>query len=243
MDECLIAIKRIRVHLNCKNNEPTARMTQNTNSHICPICETTDAKEFYQDGHRDYFRCLTCNLVFVLSAQFISAENEKARYDLHRNSPNDQGYRRFLSRIFLPMHRLLAPGSHGLDFGSGPGPTLSKMFEEAGHSMAIYDRFYASDPSVLENQYDFITATEVVEHLHNPKQELDRLWACLKPGARLGIMTKLVLDREAFSRWHYKNDLTHVCFYSRATFEWLAARWQAEPAFVDKDVILFYKKN
>ncbi|MBW2545062.1 MAG: class I SAM-dependent methyltransferase [Deltaproteobacteria bacterium] len=218
-------------------------MTPNTNSHICPICESADGSEFYQDGHRDYFRCQTCDLVFVHSAQFLSAEDEKARYDLHRNSPDDQGYRRFLSRVFIPIQRLLAPGSCGLDFGSGPGPTLSRMFEEAGHSMAIYDHFYARNPSVLEKQYDFITATEVMEHLHNPKKELDRLWACLKPGARLGIMTKLVLDREAFARWHYKNDPTHVCFFSRSTFEWLAARWQAELTFAGKDVILFYKKN
>ena len=218
-------------------------MIPNINSHICPICKTPDGSEFYQDRHRDYFRCQTCNLVFVPSAQFLSAEDEKARYDLHQNSPDDQDYRRFLSRIFIPIQELLAPGSRGMDFGSGPGPTLSKMFEEVGHSMTIYDHFYARDPSVLEKQYDFITATEVVEHLHNPKKELDRLWACLKPGGWgwLGIMTKLALDSDAFARWHYKNDPTHVCFFSRSTFEWLAAQWQAELTFADKDVILFCK--
>ena len=54
-------------------------------------------------------------------------------------------------------------------------------------------------------------------------------------------MTKLVLDRKAFSRWHYKDDLTHICFWSRATFTWLAAQWQAELHFADKDVILIAK--
>ncbi|GIS59730.1 MAG: hypothetical protein CM1200mP2_19550 [Planctomycetaceae bacterium] len=37
-----------------------------------------------------------------------------------------------------------------------------------------------------------------------PGEELDRLWGCLSPGGVLGIMTKRVLDHEAFSRWHYK---------------------------------------
>ncbi len=55
-------------------------------------------------------------------------------------------------------------------------------------------------------------------------------------------MTKLTLDRKAFARWHYKNDLTHVCFWSRATFEWLAARWQADLAFIGNDVILLEKR-
>ena len=116
------------------------------------------------------------------------------------------------------------------------------MFEEMGHTMAIYDYCYATDRSVLENQYDFITATEVLEHLHNPKEDLDRLWTSLKPGGWLGVMTKLAPDREAFARWTYKNDATHVCFFSGSTFEWLAAQWQAEITFVNRDVILFYKK-
>lgn len=141
------------------------------------------------------------------------------------------------------MQERLAPGSHGLDFGSGPGPTLSLMFEEIGHSMAIYDYFYAKDSSVLQGQYDFITATEVLEHLHDPGKELDRLWTLLKPDGYLGVMTRLVPDREAFTRWYYKNDPTHVCFFSPPTFQWLAGRWRAEVAFAAKDVILFYKKD
>jgi 2-polyprenyl-3-methyl-5-hydroxy-6-metoxy-1,4-benzoquinol methylase len=179
--------------------------------------------------------------VFVPSIHFLSAKKEKAEYDLHRNTPADQGYRKFLNRIFMPMQKRLAPGSRGLDFGCGPGPTLSLMFEEIGHSVAIYDQFYEREASVLKGQYDFITATEVVEHLHDPRKELDRLWSCLKPGGSLGVMTKLVLDRKAFARWHYKNDLTHVCFFSRSTFEWLATRWQAELTFSGKDVVIFLK--
>ena len=109
--------------------------------------------------------------------------------------------------------------------------------------MEIYDIFYARELSVLNRQYDFVTATEVLEHLHNPGQELDRLWTLLKPGGNLGIMTQLVKDQETFSRWYYKNDPTHVCFYSRSTFQWLAGRWQVEVEFADKDVILFHKNS
>lgn len=139
------------------------------------------------------------------------------------------------------MQERLAPGSHGLDFGSGPGPTLSVMFEEVGHPMATYDCFYAVKPWVLEKQYDFITASEVLEHLYNPDMELDRLWTLLKPGGFLGVMTRLVEDLETFDGWWYKNDPTHVCFFSRSTFEWLAARWQASLFFFDEDVMLFEK--
>jgi len=209
---------------------------------ICPLCRISEGTAFYQDS-RTYFRCPKCQLVFVLSDQFLSPQDEKSQYDFHENSADDPGYRRFLGRLFTPLSQQLHPNSHGLDFGSGPGPTLSVMFEEAGHSMAIYDPFYSPDTQPLQQQYDFITATEVVEHLHHPRQELDRLWSCLLPNGSLGIMTKRVIDQEAFSRWHYKNDPTHVCFYAIETFEWLAAHWNATLTVPEKDVVIFIKNQ
>ena len=115
------------------------------------------------------------------------------------------------------------------------------MFEEAGHSMEIYDPFFAPETILFQRQYDFIVASEVVEHLHYPRRELDRLWSCLKPNGLLGIMTKRVIDREAFSRWHYKSDPTHVCFFSTETFQWLADHWRSILTFPGKDVVLFTK--
>ena len=168
---------------------------------------------------------------------------EKAEYDKHQNSPEDHGYRKFLSRLFTPLQTRINSNSHGLDFGSGPGPTLSVMFEEAGHQMNLFDPFYSPETRPLTIQYDFITASEVVEHLHDPAKDLVLLWSLLKPDGWLGIMTKLALDQTAFSGWHYKNDLTHVCFYSQKTMEWLAEKWQAELLLVGNDVILFQKIN
>jgi len=208
----------------------------------CPLCRSGRIGEFFRGDGRDYYRCGTCSLVFVPPVQFPSAEDEKKRYDLHRNSPDDPGYRRYLGRLYAPLQQCLAPGSRGLDFGSGPSPTLSLMFEEAGHPMMLFDRFYEPVPAALERQYDFITAAEVVEHLHDPGKELERLWTCLKPGGRLGIMTQYAVERDAFSSWHYKNDRTHVCFYSQETFAWLAALWDADLTFADDGVALFRKK-
>jgi len=107
--------------------------------------------------------------------------------------------------------------------------------------METFDPFYAPEIKPLQHQYDFITASEVLEHLHHPRRELDRLWSCLKPNGSLGIMTKRVIDQEAFSRWHYKNDPTHVCFFSIETFRWLEAHWRAILTISENDVVLFTK--
>ena len=215
-------------------------MTHTPPVQLCPLCQASEGKPFDQDS-RDYFRCPICQLVYVLPHQFLSPEEEESVYDHHENSVNDPSYRRFLGRLFVPLSQRLAPNSCGLDFGSGPGPTLSVMFEEAGHSMEIYDPLYAPEIKLLQRQYDFIAASEVVEHLHYPRQELDRLWSCLKPNGSLGIMTKRVIDEETFSGWHYKRDPTHVCFFSTATFRWLADHWRATLTAPGKDVVLFAK--
>lgn len=213
----------------------------------CPLCGAGDAPSFHRDRRRQYLRCADCALIFVPPRHFLSPRAEKAEYDLHRNSPEDAGYRRFLGRLFQPLSERLAPRSRGLDFGSGPGPTLSVMLEEAGHDVALYDPFYAPNLHLLRvgagRPYDFITASEVLEHLQRPRFELDRLWACLRPGGWLGVMTKLALGPEEFAQWHYKNDSTHVVFFSAATFRWLADRWSADLTFIGQDVMLLRKPD
>ncbi len=209
--------------------------------HNCPLCHNLDTLHYHSDKRRDYLQCSQCHLVFVDPQQRLDAEAEKAHYDLHENDPSDQGYRRFLSRIADPILQRVEPQSNGLDFGCGPGPTLSLMLEEQGHNMKLYDIYYHPNRSVLECQYDFVTATEVIEHLYHPDEVWQQWLNLVKPGGWIGLMTKMVIDKEAFATWHYKNDVTHVVFFSRQTFEYLAERDKLQLEFVGNDVILLRK--
>jgi len=216
-------------------------MDLNRGGHQCPLCSGYFVADYHIDQNRSYLNCSTCSLVFVPSDQQLSPADEKAVYDQHQNTPDDSGYRKFLSRLTAPISERVKPQSRGLDFGCGPGPTLSVMMEEQGHQMALYDIYYADYPQALEQQYDFITSTEVVEHLANPRQELEKLWALIRPGGYLGLMTKLVKDRHSFTNWHYKNDPTHISFFSVATFNYLAELWNANIEFIGADVIILRK--
>lgn len=207
----------------------------------CPLCGAQDTLFFHRDQNREYLRCVHCALVFVPPRQHISRANELAYYRQHENALDDPGYRRFLSRLADPMRARLAPQSLGLDFGCGPGPALAAMLMEAGHSMSLYDSFFYDEPAALQTHYDFITATEVVEHLHRPAEVLALLWERLRPGAYLGVMTKMVTNLEAFTRWHYIRDPTHVCFFSRETWIWWAGTQNARLEFIGTDVILLQK--
>jgi ribosomal protein S27AE len=210
-------------------------------SQACPLCGDNSVLYYHHDNHRQYLQCGQCDLVFVPRQYLLSKADEKAHYDTHENNPDDYRYRQFLNRLLLPLKEKLQPGARGLDFGCGPGPTLSVMLEELGFLMNVYDVFYANEPSVLRRKYDFITTTETVEHLHNPGQELRRLWSILKPGGHLGVMTQLIQDKAVFPGWRYIRDPTHVCFFSRTTFVWLARHWQATVEFTGNDVILLRK--
>lgn len=200
------------------------------------------SEEFWRDRHREYMRCGECRLIWVPNEFHVSAEAERSEYDLHQNDPSDRGYRNFLGRLATPLLTRLETGACGLDFGSGPGPTLSMMMQEAGYSVDLYDIYYANDAAVFEKKYDFITATEVVEHLREPGFELERLFAMLNPGGVLAIMTKLALDVTAFASWHYKNDKTHIVFFSNETFRWLASKWDCTVVFAAADVV-FLARN
>ena len=197
------------------------RMTKQENSTNCPLCAHM-SECFCKDRAREYLRCPRCDLVFVPEHQHLSPTEEKSRYDFHQNDPGDSRYRKFLSRLFQPLENQLDEGAQGLDFGCGPGPTLSVMFEEAGYTCAIYDLHYANDPSVFDQTYDFLTCSETMEHLYDPRKEFERFVKLVKPGGWIGIMTQLHDEAPVpFERWHYKDDDTHVCFFSRKTFHWL----------------------
>jgi len=208
---------------------------------FCPLCLSADTKYFFRDKLRDYLRCDQCQLIFVPPEFHLSAADEKAQYDHHENNPNDSGYRKFLSRLADPLLQRLAPKSQGLDFGCGPGPCLSVMLEEQGHGVSLYDLYYADNRSLFAHQYDFITATEVIEHLASPITELQRLWELLKPGGYLGLMTKLAGDVEMFANWHYKIDPTHISFFSAQSFEYLGQQWGSAPTIIGADVIIYQK--
>lgn len=172
---------------------------------------------------------------------WLDQQQEKAIYDLHDNDPGDEGYRRFLAKLTAPLLERLQPAASGLDFGCGPGPALMVMLREAGMDMALYDPFYYPQRSALEGRYDFVTCTEVVEHLHYPAETFRQLDRLLKPGGWLGVMTCFQTDDNRFANWHYRRDPTHIVFYRQSTMAWLASKHGWTLTIPAKDVALFQK--
>jgi len=160
----------------------------------CPVCEVAAGRFFLRAEDRDYWRCDTCLATFLDPSQRPSAEVELARYRLHRNDPQDTGYRRFLDRLASPLLQRLPPARQGLDYGCGPGPALAAMLEEAGHEVTLFDPFFEANPEALARVYDFITCTEAAEHFHFPGKEFRKLDGMLNAGGWLAVMTEFQRD-------------------------------------------------
>lgn len=174
------------------------------------------------NANGEFYHCLDCDLRFLDPGQRLGFDDEKERYSQHNNDVNDPAYRRFVEPLFVQIQMRVLNKSCGLDFGAGPGPALAQMFEQGGHKMEIYDPFFQPDTACLSKTYDFIVASEVAEHLYRPYVELQKIFHLLKPGGWLGIMTLLVEPATDFANWYYRRDPTHVVFYSRQTFVWIA---------------------
>lgn len=191
----------------------------------CILCQNPTTRPIEDVGGRRYLECTCCRLTFVHPADRLDPDEERARYATHQNSPDDPRYRAFLDRLAVPLIERLTPGMKGLDFGSGPGPTLSRMLSERGFPTVDYDPFFAADDTVLSQTWDFVTCTETAEHFYHPGVEFQRLVGLLKRPGWLAVMTQVLDDGIDLATWWYLRDPTHVAFYRPDTLEWIAHRY------------------
>ena len=187
----------------------------------CPLCSGIPIP-FHVDGERQFFQCPGCSLVFLRPDQRLTPLQEVLRYCDHRNSADDAGYVEFLSRLAEPLRARLTQGARGLDYGCGPAPVLAAMLTASGYPTDSYDPFFMGDESVHDKAYDFVSCSEVIEHVHDPRAFLERLRSIVRGGGLIALMTRFYGHDTPFPGWWYHRDPTHVCFYNRETMNWIA---------------------
>lgn len=214
-------------------------------SEKCPVC-TSSTEEIQHPTFGKYFSCNVCEFIFKSREEIITSTTEKNIYDQHNNSIDQEGYVDFLYGF---LHNALFPYIHqnrkGLDFGSGPTPVLAEILQEYhGCSMDIYDLFYSPNKVYLNKKYDFITSTEVAEHLINPMEYFKLFKELLNNNGVLAIMTLFhPRDLHRFMSWHYIRDKSHVSFYSIKTMEYIANNIGLEIIYTnDNRYVTFTKK-
>ena len=203
---------------------------------ICPLCSTLS--EVFFTKVEVYYKCETCHSIFLDEKAKPNEVDEKKRYELHDDDTNDDGYRKFISPITSSIMKDFKVEDEGLDFGAGNSAIISVILEESGYNTTKYDPYFHNFPELLEKKYDYISSCEVIEHFYNPHKEFKLLKSMLKEGSKLYLMTAVYNEKINFATWYYKNDPTHVFFYSQKTFEWIKNEFGFKSLHVDKKLII-----
>ncbi len=204
----------------------------------CSLCDSKTML-FVHIEERKFFSCTKCKAVLLCPLHYLSPEEEKERYLLHQNDIHDIGYQNFVSPIVQSISREYNANHTGLDFGSGSGPVITSLLTEKGYNIITYDPFFDPNNSALENKYDYIVCCEVMEHFHNPSREFSLLFSLLNPEGKLYCKTSLYNKNINFRSWWYKNDPTHVFFYTTDTLLWIKNRFKFKLLEIREDLIIF----
>lgn len=205
----------------------------------CLLCLSNSELSF-----KDTYTCCECGLVFKDPNTFLNHDAEVARYSTHQNNENDSGYVNFLKRLVDPLTNFLPPSFNSIDFGCGPGPTVSKLLAELGGKTENYDpNFFPDGQLLIPEFYDVVTCTEVVEHFKRPLQDWDQLVELVKDGGILAVMTQLITEDINYEKWWYKNDPTHVVFYAPETINFLSKKYEMELIYSDNKSVLIFRKS
>ncbi len=207
-------------------------------SPTCPLCNSTSTL-FCEKPKHLFYKCNTCDGIFRPKDTFLTAEEEKAHYEKHNNDVFDERYQNFVSPIVNAVLQDFSPEAKGLDFGSGTGPVIAKMLTDKGFQVQNYDLFFANEPSLLQEKYDYVSCCEVMEHFHQPYKEFKLLRSLLLPKGKLYCKTEVFNNQKPFENWYYKDDFTHVFIYQTKTLKWLKKEFHFSNLIIKEKLIVF----
>jgi pseudouridine kinase len=203
----------------------------------CPLCDGPPRRNL-STKKRSFFVCDSCGFIWADPKTHLDQEAERTRYRLHENSRDNDGYVNFITAIldrglqrWETLHHIDEPtgGTAAckplvLDWGAGPEPLATELLRDRGYEVQSYDPLFGPPLPPLDRLFDIILCIEVAEHFKRPPEDFITMARYLKPGGLLLIHTHTLQKdlfaakentlREFFSPWWYKEDPTHVSFYS-----------------------------
>ena len=184
----------------------------------CRICET-ESSLFYSDV-RSFYKCPSCTLIFTNeTADNVAAEKH---YKDQWNNADKNFWKQQTDGLLSVIHRYKMPVGRVLDFGSGTGE-ITKEFQARGIEATPLEPMihgYLKDQN-YPDKFDVVVGVEVIEHLPDMREELKEIEKNLSADGIMlftTILTDSFIDSinevEQFKGWWYKDDPTHVSFFS-----------------------------
>lgn len=105
-----------------------------------------------------------------------------------------------------------------------------------------YDPFFAPDFTSIKNGADLVLCLEVIEHFEEPRLCIKDLCSKVRRGGYLAIGTQFLTPQINFDKWWYKEDLTHVAFYTIDALLHLLKKFNFELVQKSDGFALFYAR-
>ena len=179
------------------------------NKYLCRVCNQNSlspisvsirgAIRALIDNSYTVWKCVHCESLNALEK--VDYENIYLTYPYQK-----QKYDFFTKKIFKKrLNNLIKAGLMAsntiLDYGCGSG-LFVKFLQEHSYQSAGYEPFNApfSDPETLLKKYDFVISQDVIEHVDNPHQLLEKLRLLVNEKGKLIIGTPFSDNVNLFNR-------------------------------------------
>jgi SAM-dependent methyltransferase len=194
----------------------------------CRLCQNP-AHLVFEDT-RPFFACNVCGLIFTDCCISVEAV-EKHYKDQHSNTfdwmKEANSFTGWLKNL---GHADPCLSLSILDYGSGSG-LLTEAFRRIGFKVDCYEPMVHGEfnRESYSEAYGVIILNEVIEHLEDINKTLDIVDSVLAGNGFVFIKTlltdQIINDpenfKESFTHWWYKDDPTHISFFSFLTIEYL----------------------
>ena len=212
----------------------------------CKIClnesEPFDKAILMNKYEVKYFRCPHCGFVQTEDSYWLEEAYSDAIADsdiglISRNI--------YLASVVNTMLKILSPQAQLLDYGGGYGMFV-RMMRDKGWDFEWYDEYcenlFAKGYEMKCSHYDIVTTFEMLEHLPNPMEIFERLFAL----SDTIICTTELLPQptpKAIDWWYYATETgQHISFYTRKSLQVVAAKFNKH-LYAKHGIIIFSKKD
>lgn len=205
----------------------------------CRLCEGQTSVVFKDT--RVFFACTTCGLIF--SDCHLTEQEKQAHYIGQYNNGFNWEHEACYFINFFPRGK---KDLKILDYGSGGG-YLANELKNVGYAVDCYEPMFHGEFNRSQNSglYDFLILNEVIEHVEDLISVLNNIYYSLKLGGQVLIKTaitdNIISDpynfEHNFREWWYKDDLTHISFFSTLTYEFICANMFTSFEIVQQDIL------
>jgi len=235
----------------CAGAVATVPAVEEASYRPCNSCGGTRARFLFERNGYSIVECATCALRYVgentadidFPTLYSESYYQGGASAVFANYMAEEAARRASARRKLWSIRLRGPRSGRLlDVGCATGFFLAEArrhYDVQGVEISEYSSRIArehfgldvftgtlQDAGFADETFDVITMWDVIEHLADPKAELQHVAGLLKPGGSVVITTGDAgsrYARRAGPRWHLLEPPWHLYYFSRTTLATMAA--------------------